>query len=122
MRTTIRLLRLPLVLVLAAAIAPSLSAQRGPPGWLSQLAPPLPSHASLVAGGSGIILRAANPSALRVLTPVVQLLGGRPGRSLPIINSVAIDLPNTALATLAGNLLVVHISADRIIAGAMERT
>ena len=50
------------------------------------------------------------------------LVGGRLVRSLPIVNGAAIDLPNVSLPTLAGSPLVSHLSMDRVVAGAMERT
>ena len=52
----------------------------------------------------------------------MHLVGGTLGRSLPLINALVADVPNTALRLLGGNLLIAHISLDRRVTGSMERT
>src|SRR6185436_15249585 len=59
---------------------------------------------------------------LRLLTPVVLLAGGTIVGSLPLVGSLVAEVPNAALAALGNNLLVAHISTDRLVVGAMERT
>jgi serine protease AprX len=122
MRTTTVLARLTAAVLFTVALGPSASAQLGVLNWLPKLDPLLQRRASLLTGRSRIILRAPDAVALPLLTPVVQLAGGTLGRSLPIINGLVADVPNTALPALAGNPLVAHISLDRRIVGAMERT
>jgi len=121
MRTTNPLARLTLVALLAASFGATTSAQLGLPNALDKLDPLLRPRASQ-GGRSRVIICASDPTALALLTPSVQLVGGIVGRSLPIINGVAADVPNAALPVLAGNPLVVHIAMDRVVAGALERT
>src|SRR5205823_7787096 len=59
---------------------------------------------------------------LTQLAFVVQLAGGSVGRLLPIVNGLAVTVPNASLATLGASGLVAHVSMDRMAAGAMERT
>jgi|KBSSwiStaDraftv2_1062776.scaffolds.fasta_scaffold82433_2 serine protease AprX len=75
-----------------------------------------------VAGHSRVIVRASTSGAVDLLPSVVHMFGGAVGRSLPIIDSIVVDLPNGALAALAGHVLVSRISLDRPVAGVMERT
>ena len=56
------------------------------------------------------------------LTPLVQWSGGQLKRTLPLVNGVAVDLPNAALSALAASPLVSHIAIDRLVVGSMERT
>ena len=72
-----------------------------------------------VAGHSRVIVRASTSGALDLLPSVVHMFGGTIGRSLPIIDSVVVDLPNGALAALAGNVLVERVSLDRPVVGVM---
>ena len=90
-------------------------------GWLSKLDPLLQGQRSLT-GRSRVILRVANAGAISPVLSLVQLTGGHLIRSLPIIDAVAVDLPNASLALVAGNSLVLHVSMDRVVVGAMERT
>jgi hypothetical protein len=120
-KTTLRV-RLVVALLTVVALGPSASAQLGILNWLPKLDPLLQQRASLLTGRSRVIVRAPDAAALRLLTPVVQLAGGVLGRSLPIVNGLVADVPNIALPVIARSLLVVHISLDRRVVGAMERT
>jgi serine protease AprX len=108
--------------VFFAAIDPALHAQLLPPSWLSKLDPVLQSRLSLLTGRSRIVMRAATPSALASADLLIAQLGGTLGRALPIITAQAADVPNTALSTPAASSLVGHLSVDRLVVGAMERT
>src|SRR5258706_6418800 len=121
MRKGLVLARLITILAIVAATGPRASAQLNLFNGLSKLDPVLQLEASL-AGRSRIILRASNPGLHRLLTPVVQLAGGTILGSLPLVDSLVADVPNAALAALGNNLLVAHISTDRLVVGAMERT
>jgi serine protease AprX len=92
------------------------------PGLLRKLDPQGLKRASLATGRSRVIVSALDADSLSYLTPVVEWAGGQFKRSLPRGNSVAVDLPNASLAQLAQHPLVSHISLDRLVAGAMERT
>jgi serine protease AprX len=115
------LARLTTILAIVAATGPQASAQFNLFNGLSKLDPVLQLQASL-SGRSRIILRVTNPALLGLLTPVVQLAGGTILGSLPLVDSLVADVPNAALALLGNNLLVAHISTDRLVVGAMERT
>jgi serine protease AprX len=89
--------------------------------WLTKLDPLLQPRTS-ITGRSRVVMQAVSKDAVSSVLALLPLLGGRVVRSLPIVNGAAIDLPNTSLALLAGNALVGHLSMDRVVAGAMERT
>jgi serine protease AprX len=67
-----------------------------------------------------VIVRGAAP--LSEIARSVQQAGGKLGRSLPIINSYAAEVPNAALDGLAHNPHIERISLDRLVTGSMERT
>ena len=56
------------------------------------------------------MLRLTNAGAVAPVLSLVNWLGGNLIRQLPIINAVAVDLPNVALPLVAGNPLVVRAS------------
>jgi serine protease AprX len=116
---SIRLRLLSFAFLFMTTLASSALAQ---PGQLRKLDPQGLKRASLTTGRSRVIVSALDADSLSYLTPVVQSAGGQFKRSLPRANSVAVDLPNTSLAQLAEHPLVSHISLDRVVAGAMERT
>jgi len=121
MRKGLVLARLVTILAIVTAAGPRASAQLNLFNGLSKRDPVLQRHASQ-AGRSRIILRVSNPGLLSLLTPVVQLAGGSILGSLPLVDSLVVDVPNAALAGLGNNPLVAHISTDRLVVGAMERT
>ncbi len=91
-------------------------------GWLTKLDPLLQQRV-LQTGRSQVVLRGpANPAALSTILPSAQRLGGRLIRTLPILNGAVLDVPNAALSGLAANPLVEHLSLDRLVSGANERT
>jgi serine protease AprX len=94
----------------------------GPPSWLVKLDPVLQERAFLFSGQSQVVVRAANAAALGPVGTLIQLVGGTLGRPLPIINGRAATVPNLALPILASTPLVKHLSLDRPVLGAMERT
>src|SRR3982074_3566163 len=77
------------------------SAQLGILNWLVKLDPLLQPRASLLTGRSRIIVRTADATSLRLLTPIVQLVGGTLGPTLPIINGLVADLPTMPLPLTA---------------------
>jgi serine protease AprX len=118
MRPT-RFARVSFTLLFTTALVSSASAQ---PGLLKKLDPQGRKRALQTTGRSRVIISASDLSSLSFLTPLVQLSGGEFKRWLPLVNGFAADLPNAALSDLAENPLVGHISIDRLVVGAMERT
>jgi serine protease AprX len=120
--------RVLLPFVLAFAFDPVPSAQISPPlspppsTWLPKLDPVLQRRAALLTGRSRVVVRAADGVSLAAVSQLIQLTGGILGRPLPIIGGYAADVPNPALPTLAASALTQHLSIDRVVAGAMERT
>jgi serine protease AprX len=118
-----RLSRLVAALLFVAALGSPTSAQIGlTASWLPKLDPFLQRRVSMLTGRSRVIARATSIASLPLVRALVIQLGGTIGRSLPIIGAVSADLPNAALPLVAANSLVAHVSLDRAIAGAMERT
>ncbi|HMD36254.1 MAG TPA: S8 family serine peptidase [Vicinamibacterales bacterium] len=74
-----------------------------------------------LTGRSRVVVRTAGGPVGQVISQV-QHLGGQLVRRLPLIDALAIDLPNAAIPIIAANPLVERISMDRVVAGAMERT
>jgi serine protease AprX len=75
-----------------------------------------------VLGRSRVILRSSALGALSSVIPLVEAADGLAVRELPLINGMALEVPNAALNGLANNPNVERISLDRAIAGANERT
>ena len=110
------------------AVAQSISLTQLPPpptpppiDW-SKLDPVLRQRAGLLTGRSRIVLRAPSAAALPAALSLVQQLGGSLGRPLPIVIGQVAEVPNVSLPTLATSGLVEHLSVDRLVAGALERT
>jgi serine protease AprX len=115
--------RLFVVLILIAAFGPSASAQLvSPPGWFSKLDTLLQQRASLSTGQSRVIVRAVDARSLGSVITMIQQAGGTSGRQLPLVNGQVATVPNASLPMLASSPLVQHLSLDRVLAGAMERT
>jgi serine protease AprX len=116
-------IRLLVASTVAAALAPSVGAQfQANPSWVLKLEPVLQQRTLMLTGRSHIVLRATTAVALPSATLLIKQLGGTVGRSLPIVDGVAADVPNPALAALAASSLVDHLSLDRLVAAANERT
>ena len=121
MRHSGKLVRALVVLSLAyAATGRATSAQLSLS--LDKLDPVLQQNASLLTGQSRIVARAAGTTSLDALTTLILSIGGVPGRRLPIVNGEAAIVPNTSLLTLAASTLVLRLSVDRLVVGALERT
>jgi serine protease AprX len=111
------------VVFLIAAFGPSASGQLGaPPSWFSKLDTHLQQRASLTAGQSPVIVRAVDAESLGNVITMIQQAGGTFSRQLPIVNGQVATVPNASLPTLAGSPFVQHLSLDRLIVGAMDRT
>ena len=117
-----RFLRVVAVLLVVLALGSSTSTRVDASGnWLAKLDPLLQAHHPF-GGRSRVVIRVANAGALSPVISLVQLLGGHVLRSLPIINGLAVDLPNLSLPLVSLNPLVLRMSMDRLVVGAMERT
>lgn len=119
MRNLATFLRLAAAVALVAALQPSPAAQSG---LIPKLDPLLQAAAASGAGSSPVIVRAIDAASLSDLDVLISSLGGSVGRALPIITAETADVPNAALATLAGSSAVADVALDRAIVGAMERT
>jgi serine protease AprX len=118
-----RFLRILVAVLIVLATSSATPTQVDAQSWLSKLDPLLQeSHPFPSSGRTRIVLRATSAGAVNTLTPIINLLGGDIIRTLPIINGLAIDLPNLAFPAIAANSLVARISMDRVAAGANERT
>lgn len=121
-RTKARLFRVLVVTVVAMAVSPALSLQSSAAApWQSKLDALLARRASLI-GRLRVIIRVPNAAARLSVASALPLLDGRSIRSLPLINGIAVDLPNASLAVLAESAAVDHLSLDRAIAGAVDQT
>jgi serine protease AprX len=117
-----RFLRIAGAMALVIALGPFPSTPLSASGvGLAKLDPLLQSRVSLF-GRSRVIARTNGVSTVAQIVGLLPLVGGHVLRTLSIVDGVAIDLPNLSLPLLAGNPLVGHISMDRVVAGAMERT
>ena len=120
-RRSIRIVRTVLAAVLLAFTAIPAADVSAQATWLSKLDPLLQARVSL-AGRSRVVLQAPAADAVASVLSLLPFAGGRLVRTLPIVNGAAIDIPNASLSLLAANPLVTHLSMDRVVAGAMERT
>ncbi|HET9467367.1 MAG TPA: hypothetical protein VFO48_03105, partial [Vicinamibacterales bacterium] len=75
-----------------------------------------------VLGRSRVIVRATDGTAPSLLLPLLESVGGVVYNTLGVVNAQAVELPNTALLTVAASPLVARLSLDRSVDGAMERT
>jgi serine protease AprX len=83
---------------------------------------PLLQQATGLLGRSKVVVLAANSALLPSLIETIRQAGGQIGRSLPIVNGLVADVPSVFLPVLAASPSVQHVSLDRLIVGAMERT
>jgi subtilisin family serine protease len=91
------------------------------PSWQSKLDPLLRERV-LRPGRSPVVLRGTAPGAATSSVPAFNVLGVRTVRALPLIDGLALDVPNAALPALAAHPLVERLSLDRPVFGANERT
>jgi serine protease AprX len=108
-----------LVLLIAGVVAS--------PAWPAQddgqkMGPLARERALLLTGSSRVIVQATDSAAAVGLANAIAQAGGRAGRALSLIDARVADVPNTALAALANNPVVVRISLDRPVLGSLERT
>jgi serine protease AprX len=105
-----------LALMMSAVAAPG-------EAWTSpKLDPLLSAAASLLTGQSQVVVTASDGTSLDAVALLIQLLGGTLGRKLPIIDGWSATVPNVSLRTLTLSDLVGHVSLNRLIVSAMERT
>src|SRR3989441_12317304 len=84
----------------------------------TKLDAPLSYSSKLLTGRSQVIVRPLDAS----VSLFIQLAGGTLGRPRPSGNGRVANVPNTSLATLAGNALVQKVALDRKTIGLNERT
>jgi serine protease AprX len=109
----------PVLLGILTAVSTSVPSAAAGPDKLERTIESCPD----VAGLTRVIIRAAvSPLSIASIKAAVKQGGGSVGRDLPIINSLAVKIRRTALAGLANSALVEHISCDRVLTGALERT
>src|SRR5262245_44161914 len=109
------------VLVLVAVASPASAQLLSPTLWRSKTDLVLQQR-STRPGQTRVIIRAADLAMQDALPIVTRAVGGTTGRALRGIGAIAATLPNTAIARLATNALVGHVSFDRTVGGSMERT
>jgi serine protease AprX len=92
------------------------------PSLAQKLDAPLQKRASHLTGRTRVIVRARQDASGSSIDASIRAVGGSAGRSLSLINSRVVELPNAALAALARNPMIERVSIDREVVGAMERT
>jgi subtilisin family serine protease len=123
MRHTHSLCRFFAVVLFLAATGPStLHVAASDTSELEKMDKPLRDKAAKALGRSRVIVRGVNGVSSDELGSIIRGAGGNSGRSLPLIGGRAADLPDAALPALASHSRVAHVSLDRVITGAMERT
>ena len=89
---------------------------------LAKLDPFLQSALTRLTERSLVIVRAEDAASVTAVRQLVETHGGVPGRSLPIIEAFAAEVPNGALGVLTASPLVRRIALDRSTAGSLDRT
>jgi serine protease AprX len=89
---------------------------------LDKLDPVLRAVVSNADAASPVIVRVAPGMTTTSIAALVQLLGGTPGRELPILNAFAAVMPNASIPLLAENPDVQRIAFDRPTFGSLDRT
>jgi serine protease AprX len=88
----------------------------------SRIGPLAAKRATFTSGRSRVIVTSADNRSLPLIASAVQSAAGTVIRTLPLIGGYVVDLPNAAIAALAGNSAVGRITLDRPVTGTMERT
>lgn len=125
MRKANQFVRFFVLFFVIATAGPSASTTRGTVAAafpFQKLDSTLQRRASLLAGRTRVIVRAADGLSVGSVTTLIQMAGGSAGRQLPLIGARVAEVPNAALAALAANPAIANLSLDRVIVGAMERT
>jgi serine protease AprX len=94
------------------AAKPGSRQNRGKPAHAQKLDPALHAKSGRLFGTSRVIVRIA-PGRHADVSHEVRRLGGRPGRTLNLIDGMAIELPNGALRALAERWDVSSLHFDR---------
>ena len=89
---------------------------------LDKLDPALLAVVSNVESASPVIVRVVPGTTTISIAALVQLLGGTPGRQLPILNAFAAIMPNASIPLLAADAGVQRIALDRPTFGSLDRT
>src|SRR5437867_3804719 len=91
------------LLMLGTLVATSAYAQSVTSSGLDKLGQTLQPLAAQADCQARVIIRATDPSSVDSLSSSVKNVGGLPGRTLRIINSLAATIPCVALTGLANN-------------------
>ena len=83
---------------------------------------PASTASAVTTERTAVIIQIAPGHSSTELLPLLERMGGTPGRTLDIINAQAAELPAAAIAALTDHPLVNRISLDHEVAGTMERT
>ena len=100
----------------------SLSLRAGAAGHGREKLDPLLQARPANIGRSQVVLRLSEPRAAARVVSLAESRGGHLVRRLPGAGSVVLDLPNSALSTMADSFDVARVSLDRVVVGSMERT
>ena len=83
---------------------------------------PASTASAVTTERTAVIIQIAPGHSSTELLPLLERMGGTPGRTLDIINAQAAELTAAAIAALTDHPLVNRISIDHEVAGTMERT
>jgi serine protease AprX len=119
-----------ITLAMIAALGQPATAQLLPPPPPAPIVPvivpvkldPILLQRAFLSGTSLVVVRAINAESVGAVATLIQQLGGTVGRPLAIINGWAARIPNPALSGLSASSVVQHISLDRLVLSADERT
>jgi serine protease AprX len=115
--------RLPVLLLVVAALSrPMLAQLPSPSGSSSKLDPLLEERLSDLTGRSHIIARAVDAASLPLVATIIEQAGGALVRPLPIIDAYAAEVPHASLPILAGSSLIQRLSLNRVAVAALETT
>jgi serine protease AprX len=107
---------------LVALLSPSVTTPVDAARSSSKLDRVLSKRMSEITGWSRVIVRATDRSQLGAAKSLVRQLGGNPRKTLAAIDGEVVDVPNRVLSQLAASPLVGHVSLDRDVSAAMDRT
>lgn len=89
---------------------------------LEKLDASLQRRAARLTGRTRVIVLGRAGAESGAVADALRGAGSTHGRTLSLINSHAVELPNAALAALSRNPAIARVSIDREVSGAMERT
>ncbi len=123
MRATPKLLRFIAAMACVAVVAPE-----GPPHLAAaqdvtkKLDRVLKVRSTKTQGGSRVIINTGSATSGKAIGQFIRSIGGKVGKPLAGGASRAAVVPNDALAKIAANPLVEHVSLDRQVVATVDRT